>query len=144
MSEIDSREVFELRNDVRVSKWMVNDKVISWEEHKGFIDNLRSRTDKDYYIVKNSDNEIIGSVNIDYSDNGISERGIFIAPSQHNKGHALRLLSEFYSHARQFFEVKAIFTKVKADNVASLRLEEKLGSQFLKEEGGYKTFILKF
>lgn len=143
MSEDDSREIFDLRNHHDVSRWMVNDQEISWDVHKRFVNSLRSRIDKDYFIVKDNDGMIVGSVNIDYSENGISERGIFIAPNRHHKGHAFCVLKEFYSHVKLYFSVSTILTKVKSDNVASLRLEEKLGSKFSKEYDGYKTFILK-
>lgn len=143
MSDADSLNMFELRNSPDISLWMVNDKEISHDEHEAFINSLKSRTDKDYFVVKDNDNEIIGSVNIDYTESGVSERGIFIVPGQHNKGHALRVLTEFYRHARRYFSVNTILTHVKSENAASLRLEEKLGATFEKEEDGYKSFILK-
>lgn len=96
MSDSDSKSVWEIRNDIFISAWMVNDKAISYKEHTEFIDSLRHNLDKDYYVVKDFDNNIIGSVNITYTDLGISERGIYINPDFWGKGHAYACLVEFY------------------------------------------------
>lgn len=143
MSRQDSQIIFELRNNPFVSIWMVDDDYISLEQHSKFLASLTDRDDKDYFIIKNDSNEIIGSVNIDYCDMGISERGIYIDPERQGHGHAFKAIKEFYQHARNNWGIKAIKTKVKVDNVPSNALERKLGARLMVTSAGYNGYLLE-
>lgn len=142
MTNQDSEKIFNLRNNPLVAFWMVNNDYISLSDHLKFIEHLKSNSDKDYFIVKDINNDIVGSVNLDYSDMGVSERGVYVDPDLHGKGHAFRMLSEFYAHAKSFWKVCVIKTKVKQDNRASNALEIKLGAMFIGQSDGYNNYIL--
>lgn len=142
MSEEDSRKIWQLRNDPAISCWMVSEDPIPFETHRKFVDSLRHRTDKDYFLILNGDSEIIGSVNIDYTESGVSERGLFISPHFHNQGHAYKTMMEFYDKAKRDWGIGTIMTKVKPSNAASNRLEHKLGAEYVENVQGYNIYLL--
>lgn len=143
MNEEESVKIWNLRNLDKVSSWMVNPDSIPWNDHCGFIESLKINDHKDYFIIENFDSEIIGSVNIDYSENGISERGIFINPDFFHQNHAYRSMIEFYEYAKDNFDIVRIITKVKIDNIASNKLESKLSAKLIETKEGYNIYSLQ-
>lgn len=133
-----------MRNHPLVAKWMVNSEEIPFEEHQRFISSLSTKTEKDYFIIKDFSSNIIGSVNIDYTETPYPERGIFINPLFFHQNHAFNSLKEFYEHAKSEWGIPGIMTKVKIDNIGSNRLEEKLGAQQSLTKEGYNIYNLSF
>ena len=144
MSEEDSRKIWELRNHPLVAKWMVHPEEIPYAEHKKFIVRLSLLKDKDYYLIKDLSSNIIGSVNIDYTETPYPERGIYINPEFFHQNHAFNSLREFYRYANSVWGVSGIMTRVKTDNIGSNRLEEKLGAKLVFTEEGYNFYNLCF
>lgn len=144
MNEEEQRIIWELRNHPSVARWMVNSGTIEYDIHLSFINKLKTQTDKDYFIIKDKDNNIIGSINIDYTETPYPERGIFINPDFFHKNHAYNSMKEFYRHAHFNWGIKGIFTKVKIDNVGSNRLEEKLGASLTRTQSGYNFYYKVF
>lgn len=114
--------------DVRVQ--MINTEEISPKTHKEFIENLRTRHDKQYYaIYEKGTDRILGSITLDRIDDAAIERGIWLFSDARGKGHATRLLNSLYDYLAKERGIKTIETKVKKDNDASLALEERLESE---------------
>ncbi|MBD5349214.1 MAG: pseudaminic acid cytidylyltransferase [Bacteroides sp.] len=129
------------RNAGDVRKNMVNTAVISEAEHRNFLKSLAGRRDKQYYLVLDSEGEMIGSVNLERLPEGdIMERGIWIGARQRGKGHARELLKELYSHLGAY-GVEKVLTRVRNENTASLGLEKSLGAVPVKKDDEYCTFI---
>lgn len=143
MSLQDCKEIWQLRNHPDVRKWMINEETIPLENHLAFIERLKSDSAKDYFIIKDRAGNIIGSVNITYTESGISERGLFINPRFWGQGHAGRSMKEFYGKMRDLANVTGIETLVKVDNDASNGLEQKLGAQLEKTCDGYNHYYLR-
>ena len=144
MTDNDSRTIWELRNHPLVSIRMVNNEIIPYYNHQKFISGLAGNTDKDYFVIKDKNLNIIGSVNIDYSESPYPERGIFINPAFFNNGHAYNSMKEFYEYANSRWGLPGIMTKVKIDNAGSNRLEEKLGALLYEIKDGYNFYNLSF
>lgn len=142
MTEKENEKIWNIRNNTLISVWMINNKWITHSEHDMFINSLRSKMSKDYFLIKNFDGNIIGSVNFTYLNDGIVERGIFINPKFWGKNHAYLSLSELYSYINKHWSIKRIITQVKVDNAASNALERKLGGQIFKSEDGYNYYIV--
>ena len=53
--------ILKWRNHPDIRKWMYNQDEIKFEEHLSFIDSLKSRKDKLYFLVKKED-EFIGVI----------------------------------------------------------------------------------
>lgn len=143
INEADSRRIWEIRNNPEVAQWMVNPDPIPLESHFKFIESLKENTLKDYFIIKDIEDNLIGSVNISYSPDGYSERGIFINPTFFHKNHAYRTMTEFYEYAKQNWDIKGITTRVKKNNIASNKLEEKLGASVISVVGSYNHYCLE-
>lgn len=143
MTAEDSNCIRLIRNSPIVRKWMVDSSPISSVTHDAFVESLKARVDKDYFIIKNHSGEIIGSVNIDYREDGVSERGLFINPVFQKQGYAFKTMQEFYRHAKDDWCIEKIMTKVKIDNAASNGLELKLGANFGGEINGYNHYVLR-
>ena len=50
LDDCQKREIWEWRNNSKISRFMKN-KVISWEEHLGFIKGLKNNSTKLYFLV---------------------------------------------------------------------------------------------
>ena len=83
MTEAESRQILEWRNDPSVRKNMYNTGIIPWENHQTFIASLKERTDRFYWQVSSGD-VVCGSVNlVDVNhETGRAELGYFMAPDQ--------------------------------------------------------------
>ena len=83
MTEAESRQILEWRNDPSVRKNMYNTGIIPWENHQTFIESLKERTDRFYWQVSSGD-VVCGSVNlVDVNhETGRAELGYFMAPDQ--------------------------------------------------------------
>ena len=53
------KQILEWRNDESIRKWMYNSDIISLEQNLSFIDSLKYKKDKVYFLVKRN-NEYIG------------------------------------------------------------------------------------
>lgn len=145
-SEISDDEVlhiWELRNHPDIRKWMVHPEPIELPDHKNFIKSLSGRNDIQYYIVKDMTGQIIGSVNISFLSDYKVERGIYIDPRHQGKGHARRLLKEFYGYIHQRYSINYVITRVMKSNVSSNALEYSLGAlQINSEDPKYNFYML--
>lgn len=142
MGEIDSKEIWRLRNLPEIARWMVNDSFIPYENHQRFVAGLKGDESRDYFIIKDLEDNIIGSVNLTYFSREDAERGIYISPEHWHRGHAYRSLTEFYSHFKRH-GIKKIITKVKIDNKASNSLERRLGASLSDSKDGYNFYELE-
>lgn len=139
MSEDDNRKIWELRNHPSVRRWMVNDSFIPWESHKQFVSGLKNDESRSYFIIRDMEGDLIGSVNITGQGQDLVERGIYINPLHWHKGHAVKAMSEFYHYLKNK-GVKGIWTRVKIDNYASNALERRLKAVLLETREGYNFY----
>lgn len=137
MDHVTSDLMLRGRNHPDIRKRMVNEGVVSREEHEAFVGSLRSRQDKAYYAVTANMGDIIGSFNMERIGPGRMERGIWIDPSQWGKNHALKILARAYDYFHRAMDVDVIETKVRVDNEASHRLEQKLGAVEVRRDEEY-------
>ena len=60
----DLLEILNIRNDIRISKWMFSNKEITQQEHFEFIKMLNMQTDRIYLAIKNKNQEILGVISL--------------------------------------------------------------------------------
>jgi len=137
MNDQTSSAMLKGRNHPDVRCRMVNTNPISEEDHRVFVESLCSRTDKAYYAVTVNGGEIVGSFNMEWVAPGRMERGIWIDPSQWGKNHAAGLLTRVYDYFHSSMGVDVIDTIVRVDNMASRRLEQKLGAVEVRRDKEY-------
>ena len=61
LSESQSRELWQARNDWEIRKWMVNKTPIPWEDHLSFMGRLATLSDRIYYAVFSDNGDLVGS-----------------------------------------------------------------------------------
>jgi N-acylneuraminate cytidylyltransferase len=144
------------RNRPAVRCQMVNDQEIPFENHRRFAESMRNRLDYGYYAVVSGEGRgtrdegpgtgnrgLIGVINAQMLDDGVAERGIFMAEKYQGKGLAKSIVTEFYDLLRRERNIHTIITKVKVDNEASNALERSLGATLTGKAQKLNVFELK-
>lgn len=130
----ESQLMLDGRNLPDIRKRMINTTEIESENHFKFVSDLRFDRNKKYYAVflkdnqSNNNSKPIGSITLERLTPDTAERGIWLFPEYHGKGHATQLLTQLYDYLKYNSNLKEIYTRVRTDNEASLRLENALGA----------------
>lgn len=134
------RDILKLRNLDAVRKWMVNQEIISEENHLHFVDSLKKRADRKYYAIY-KDDILMGTYNLTKERDRVWERGIIANPLMQGKGETEKweriILNNLSKNG--LFTVTA---KVKQDNLRSIRYHEKVGFIPTHKDNEYIYFKL--
>ena len=129
LSEDEIKAVYRARMDERTARFCLTK--FDFAEHCKFVDSLKSRKDKIYFMVYEGD-VFIGSIYFsDFADGG-AEFGLYKNPELSRVGD--KLMSEILRYAKFELGVRTLFLRVLAKNTPALRLYEKYGfkkKQFL-------------
>ena len=120
----EKKMVLSWRNHPDIKKWMYTDSDISLENHLNFIDSLKDRKDKLYFLVK-KDDEYIGVINFTDIKAESLEMGIYSRPSA--KGLGSILLETIIEYAFDTLKVKRIFAELFSENSKAYNLYKKYG-----------------
>jgi UDP-2,4-diacetamido-2,4,6-trideoxy-beta-L-altropyranose hydrolase/UDP-4-amino-4,6-dideoxy-N-acetyl-beta-L-altrosamine N-acetyltransferase len=124
LTERESADVLRWRNDDSVRFNMYNTHTISVDEHKGFIESLKTRTDKQCFVVRRGA-DAVGVINF----SGISPEsvvmGIYAVPDV--KGAGKTLMGAIKAYAFDTLKSGKIISEVFADNEKAHRLYERFG-----------------
>ncbi|MGJ0308750.1 UDP-4-amino-4,6-dideoxy-N-acetyl-beta-L-altrosamine N-acetyltransferase [Aliarcobacter cryaerophilus] len=124
--------ILKWRNHPDIRKWMYNQDEIKLEEHLGFIDSLKSRKDKLYFLVKKED-EFIGVIYFTQLVNKeIVHMGIYGNPNI--KGNGKILLNKIIDYSFNNLKVKRVFSEVFAENEKAYNLYEKFNFKDISEK----------
>lgn len=142
MDESMSRRVLECRNLPEIRRWMVNDKVISYDDHKQFVMKLHHLDNTLYYSVLSGGGVFIASINLQFDNQTTAERGIYLHPDFWGHGLSKKICKELYTHFRDNKGLKTVKTKVKKNNVSSNALERSLGAAKIHDDDEYNYYSL--
>ncbi|MDD2357038.1 MAG: UDP-4-amino-4,6-dideoxy-N-acetyl-beta-L-altrosamine N-acetyltransferase [Thiovulaceae bacterium] len=120
----EKEKVLSWRNHPDIKKWMYNDKDITLKEHLEFIESLKSRVDKRYFLVQQND-EDIGVIDLTNITSDDLEIGLYANPSQRGVGNILMRVIIDYSFGK--LHVKKIFAEVFSENSKASHLYQKHG-----------------
>lgn len=113
-----------------ITKWL--------EEAKQFA--IRDNPCKDYlaYVITLKNNKMIGSVGCSYYED-LKEVGItyFIGAQYRNSGYAVEAVQAYIKYFFSSYNIKKLIATVRAENVASWKVVEKVGF-LLKEKKMYR------
>lgn len=133
-------DILALRNRDDVRSWMVNPEVISEENHFKFVESLKDNPNRLYYaIYKNG--MLVGTYNLTNEGDGVWERGIIANPSTQGTGQTEKWERQILSSLP--LDIKAVFAKVKQDNLRSIKYHEKLGYKEQSRDNECIYYILK-
>ena len=113
--ELEEKEmILKWRNHPEIRKWMYNQDEIKLEEHLGFIESLKSRKNKLYFLVKKED-EFIGVIDFtQLVDKESVHMGIYSNPNI--KGNGKILLNKIIDYSFNNLKVERIFSEGLMEN----------------------------
>ena len=131
--ELEEKEmILKWRNHTDIRKWMYNQDEITLDEHLSFIDSLKSRKDKLYFLLKKED-EFIGVIDFTQLAEEISvHMGIYSNPNI--KGNGKILLNKIIDYSFNDLKVKKIFSEVFAENNKAHNLYKKFNFKDISEK----------
>ena len=110
------------RNHSDIRRWMVSDDEISLENHLHFVESLKNRADKHYFLLQRED-EYIGVIDFTGITDTSAEIGIYANPQMHGVGKAL--MNALIEYGFSTLGVKMLIASVFADNERAKHLYEK-------------------
>ena len=111
------------RNISEIRKWMYNQEEIELNDHLNFIESLKSRKDKLYFLVK-KDKEYIGVIDFtEIIEEESLHMGIYTNPNI--KGNGKILLNKIIEYSFDNLKVKKIYSEVFSQNNKAYELYEK-------------------
>ena len=131
LDPIEKEIVLKWRNHHKIKSVMHNTSDISLQEHLNFIDSLKVKTDKKYFLVK-EDNTNIGVIDFINIKNNEAELGIYTNPLL--RGYGNILLNEICNYAFKTLKVKILKAEVYSINTAAIKLYKKFKFEELKKE----------
>lgn len=132
LSEEEKEMVLKWRNDSEIRKWMYNQEEIKLFEHLDFIENLKSRKDKLYFLVKKED-DFIGVIDFTQLVNKESvHMGIYSNPNINGNGKIL--LNKIIDYSFNNLKVKRVFSEVFAENDKAYNLYKKFNFKAISEK----------
>ena len=124
--------ILKWRNHPDIRKWMYNQDEIKLEEHLNFIESLKLRKDKFYFLVKKED-EFIGVIDFTQLVNKESVyMGIYSNPNI--KGNGKILLNKIIEYSFNNLKVKRVFSEVFAENDKAHNLYKKFNFKDIAEK----------
>ena len=132
--ELKEKEmILEWRNHPDIRKWMYNEDEIKFEEHLSFIDSLKSRKDKLYFLVKKED-EFIGVIDFFGLDKKEISYGIYSNPNSKIMGIG-RILNEIsIDFAFNYLNANKLKLEVFEDNIQVRNLHKKYRFREISEK----------
>ena len=102
LSDDEKRMVLSWRNDPKIRIWMSNDGEIAYDDHLNFIDGLRGRDDRYYWLVIKNDVPIAvyDIVSVDYKEES-AVSGYYLAPQYLGTGEGFPFQ---YNYKKFFFD----------------------------------------
>lgn len=136
LTEEEIRTIWEWRNHPDVRKWMVTDQIIPYENHLSFIEGLRHRTDKFYWMTffKGSPVAVLSIADIDL-EAGTGTPGYYIDPGCRIVGMGILLQYAFKYLFLKVLDFNRLNGLILWGNTNSYQNARFLGSQVV----GYKT-----
>lgn len=110
------------RNHSDIRRWMLSDDEISLENHLQFVESLKNRVDKRYFLVQR-EGEPIGVIDFTDITQNSAEIGIYANPQMRGVGEAL--MNALIEYGFSTLEVKILIATVFADNERAKHLYEK-------------------
>jgi len=138
-----SNTILEERNNKSVRKWMSTPDIISTQEHKDFLINLKKANNRLYWLVLRN-NLPVGSVNIvDITqDNSSGVWGYFLFDKYQGTGWGIDIQFFALSIFFNYLALDCVFGCINKDNKNSLAIQPIFNFSYFSETIEQYTFIL--
>lgn len=115
----EKKLILKWRNNPLIKKWMYTSEDISFEKHLSFIESLRLRKDKLYFLVQEN-NEKIGVIDFTNITSHSLDMGLYLNPSIRGKGAVL--LEQIVQYSFDILKVQTINAEVFSINKKAYEL----------------------
>ncbi len=143
LNEEHAATSYKWRNIDALWKYTFNrpNKIVTHEMELDWIRNvLKNENEKRFAIIANS--KYVGNIYLTSISNGISFFGIFIGDENiRGKGVARMAMEKLFHLAKNTFQIKEIYLRVKKDNTDAIRLYRKMNFSVRDEHIDY--YLLK-
>lgn len=126
LSESQKKMILAWRNHKDVKAYMYNTKDISEAEHFSFIESLKTREDRRYFLVQDAEIDI-GVIDFNDISKESAVMGLYANPTLQQKGVGSRLMDAIMEYACETLKVRILKAEVFADNLKAKALYEKFG-----------------
>jgi len=126
LSESDSKLVLECRNHPDVRKWMFNSDKILHDDHKAFVESLKSTSQKVYCAVFKK-SKLIGCIYYNVLVEGVFYAGHFLNPRIISTGIGLYFEYVYLHYFFHFLGAKEIQAQVKSGNKSMVDIHKLCG-----------------
>jgi len=130
--------ILEWRNNPLIREWMFSKEVISQKNHFIYIDTLKEKSDRAYFLVK-QDSRAIGV--IDFTDIAIDQANIGLYSNPNLRGMGSDLMRAIIEYGFFTLNVKKLISEVFEENFKAIRLYQKFG--FIKKDKKDKIIIME-
>ena len=137
LNDDDKLKILDMRNDIRVAKYMFLDRKITKKEHFEFIKKLDSTNNRIYFAIKNKKDELLGVISLTNITNLSAYIGIYTNPNATNGSLLMRCIKHI---GFKKMGLKILFAQCLKNNHKALRFYEKEG---FKEIKTLKNYIKK-
>lgn len=126
LSSEEKNAVLAWRNHPDIRKWMLTKEPIPLKNHLAFIDSLRNRKDRLYFLVKYQ-GAAIGVIDFTEIDptGKTAHFGLYTVPG--TRGHGRRLMRSIINYGFKTMNLDALVAEVYKENEKALKLYEKFG-----------------
>lgn len=134
LSYTEKVEVLSWRNHPSVRKWMFDKEPIALKDHISYIDGLKKKTDRIYFVVRQF-GQAVGVIDFTHIDrnNLIAEIGLYARPTL--KGVGSLLMQNVLMYGFEDLKLKKLIAKVFEENLSAIRLYEKFGFKQVDRQG---------
>lgn len=142
----DSYSVFQLSNEDYVRRYSINDKLIVWDSHQVWFEQVLMAEKYLFLIVTDSSNEVFGQIRYEVTG-AIATISISLSRALLGKGLSKKLVRQSINFLRRkYVHVEQIVAFISKENLASKKTFENLGFEQLhvkKEQKNLLKYIYK-
>ena len=122
LNDTEKEMILAWRNHREIRMWMFNSNEISLNEHFRFIESLKNRSDKRYFLVRQA-NDYLGVVDLTNITSSSAEIGIYANPDK--RGVGALLMDTLIRYAFNTLKLTKLIANVFSDNEKAKRLYQK-------------------
>lgn len=126
LTEQESDEVLQGRNDAEVRRWMTSDRVITPDEHRRFMDSLK-RNDRAIYVRIERSGCFAGVYSLNEIAEGSGLGGFWVSGYTRQRLLALNVVFQGMDYMFRTYGIGRIYGCQRADNHGAIRLNSLLG-----------------
>ena len=124
----DLKKIREIRNDIKIRKNMVNNKIISYKDHLKWCDEVCNSKITFFYIIKYK-NQIIGGLGLKNYNNKLNfaEWSFYVSPKKIFIGLGATLEFKAIDYLFEKYELKKLYCYVLGHNLDVIKLHTRFG-----------------